>query len=460
MYTDNVERGYNLFTAEVEKKPERYLMEEVIMKNKEALMDKVMMFASKVQTNKYLSAISTGLMGTLPILMIGSIALLIAVLPIPGWKEILTDIGIRSYLMTASTLTTSLIALYSTFAISYRLAEQLKQQPLIPATISVFSFFMLTPMATFEDAGSFLDTGWLGAKGLFPAIIVALIATRLYALFFDKKITIKMPESVPPVISNSFAGLFPAIIVGTIFLLVAFAFGFTSYGSFAQFVYEIISMPLQNLSASVWSLVFIVFIQMILWFFGLHGSLVVGSFVTALYLPMDTANMEAVAAGVANADLPNIMGKTFYSLFAGIGGAGGTLSLCILLVLMSKSKKNKAIGNLAIVPGCFTINEPIVFGYPLILNPIMAIPFITVPLIQVIVAYGVTAIGLVPKLSGVQVPFGMPVIFSGFIAGGWQNAVLQIVLVLIGIVIYYPFFKISEKQALLEELGEAENKPE
>lgn len=428
------------------------------MKNKEELMNKVMMFASKVQTNKYLSSISSGLMGTLPILMIGSIALLIAVLPFDWWKEFLTNTGFRPFLMTASTLTTSLIALYSTFAIAYRLAEQLKQSPMIPATIAVFCFFMLTPMVSFEGAGSFLDTGWLGAKGLFPAIIVALLSTRLYAFFFDKKITIKMPESVPPVIANSFAGLFPAIIVGTIFLFISYGFGFTSYGSFAQFVYDIISMPLQNLSGNVWSLVFIVFIQMILWFFGLHGSLVVGSFITALYLPMDTVNMEMVLAGVPNSELPNIMGKTFYSLYAGIGGAGGTLSLCILLVLMSKSKKNKAIGNLAVVPGCFTINEPIVFGYPLILNPIMAIPFITVPLIQVIIAYGVTAIGLVPKLSGVQVPFGMPVIFNAFIAGGWQNAVLQVVLVLIGIAIYYPFFKISDKQALMEELGETTNK--
>lgn len=424
------------------------------MKNKDELMNRVMMFAQKVQTNKYLSSISSGLMGTLPILMIGSIALLIAVLPIPGWKETLTDIGIRPYLMIASTLTTSLIALYSTFAISYRLAEQFKQQPLIPAAISVFSFFMLTPLANFEGAGSFLDTGWMGAKGLFPAMFVALVATRLYVYFVEKKLTIKMPDSVPPVIANSFAGLFPAIIVGFLFMLISFAFSFTDYGSFAEFIYTVISLPLQNLSGSLWSLVFLVFVQMILWFFGLHGSLVIQSFITALYLPMDTANMEAVAIGVANSELPNIMGKTFYSLFAGIGGAGGTLSLCILLVILSKSKKNKAIGELAIIPGCFTINEPIVFGYPLILNPIMAIPFISVPIIQVIIAYVSIAIGIVPRLSGVQVVFGMPVVLSGFVAGGWQVAILQVVLVAIGIVIYYPFYKISEKQALLEEQGE------
>lgn len=124
------------------------------------------------------------------------------------------------------------------------------------------------------------------------------------------------------------------------------------------------------------------------------------------------------------------------------------------MFIMSKSKKNKALANLAIVPGCFTINEPIVFGYPLILNPIMAIPFITVPLIQVIVAYASIAVGICPRLSGVQVPFGMPVVVGGFIAGGWKIAVLQVVLVLIGIAIYYPFFKISDKQAVAQEMGE------
>lgn len=428
---------------------------------KDQLMDKVMGFALKIQQNKYLSAISTGLMGTLPILMIGSIALLLAVLPFDAYKAFITDIGLRSFLMLGSTLTTSLIALYSAFAIAYRLAEKFNQEPMIPGVLAVLCFFMITPMVSADvngTIGSYLDTNMLGAKGLFTAMIVSLASCRLYCYFMDgKKLTIKMPDGVPPVIANSFAGLLPAIVVAILFMGVAWGFSFTSYGSFAQFVYSIISLPLQSLSSSLWSLVFIVFIQMVLWFFGLHGSLVVQSFVTALYLPMDTANMEAVAAGVANADLPNIMGKTFYSLFAGIGGAGGTLSLVILLVIMAKSQKNKALGKLAIVPGCFTINEPIVFGYPMILNPIMVVPFILVPIVQVIIAYLAIASGICPRLNGVQVPFGMPVVVSGFIAGGWKIAALQVVLVVAGIFMYLPFFKLSDRQAVAQEQGELTN---
>ena len=293
------------------------------MKDKEQIMDKVMLFAEKVKTNNYLSAISNGLMMLMPLLMIGSIALLLAVLPIDAWKQFLTDTGIRTYLMAASTLTTSLIALYASFTVAYCLAENLGQKAIGAGCISAFCFLIITPLANFET-GSYLDIGWLGAKGLFGAMIVALIAGRLYCLFLDKKIIIKMPESVPPVVSNPIiiAGLFPAIIVGFLFVFVAFGFSLTKYGSFADFVYGIIAAPLQNLSGSIWSLLFIILIQMVLWIFGLHGSLVVGSFISALYLPMDTMNMEAVMAGVANSDLPNIMGKTFYGLFAGIGGAG------------------------------------------------------------------------------------------------------------------------------------------
>lgn len=423
------------------------------MSNKDKMMDNVMIFAQKVQNNKYLDSISKGLMWTLPPLMIGSIALLLAVLPIEAWTNFISDIGLRGFLLNASTLTTSIIALYAAFAIAYRLAENLKQQGVIPGLLALFSFLIITPLANFDGA-SYLDIGWLGAKGLFTAMIVALISCRIYCLLVEKKLTIKMPESVPPVIANSFAGLIPAMVVGFGFIIIALLFSLTKYGSFNGFVYTIIASPLESLSASVWSMVFIVLVQMILWFFGLHGSLVVGSFITALYLPMDTANMEAVAAGVANSELPNILGKTFYGLFAGIGGAGGTLSLVILLLLISKSKKNRAMGNLSIVPGCFTINEPVVFGLPLILNPIMVIPFITVPLIQVILAYFAIASGLVPRLNGVQVPFGMPVVVNGFIAGGWRVALLQVVLILIGIAIYLPFFKVLDKKDYLEESGE------
>lgn len=422
------------------------------MSKKDEMIAKVLDLAGKVQNNVYLSAISQGLMQTLPVLMIGSIALLLAVLPINAWSNFITSTGIKTYLLAASTLTTSLIALYSTFCIGYQFATLKNHEGLPSGVVSIFFFLMLTPLK--EGA---LDTSWLSAQGLFTAMIASLVASRLYILCIDKNLTIHMPDGVPPFVSKTFTSLFPAIIVGVIAIVVSLAFGKTSYGSFAQFIYSVVAKPLEGLTGSIWSLVFIVLIQMILWFFGIHGSLVVGSFVTALYLPLDTMNMDALAAGATNSELPNILGKSFYGLFAGIGGAGGTLSLLIVMLLISKSQKNKALSKLSIVPGFFTINEPVVFGYPMILNPIMAIPFILTPLVQLLVAYGATVTGIVPKLSGVQVPFGMPVIVNGFIAGGWKVAVLQVVVILIGVVIYLPFFKLSDRKDYQSEMEASGN---
>lgn len=282
-------------------------------------------------------------------------------------------------------------------------------------------------------------------------MICGLVFARIYCLILEKNISIKMPAGVPQFVTDTFAGLIPAIIVGFIAIIISWLFSFTAYGSFSDFVYQLLASPLQSLSSSVGSLVFIVLIQMVLWFFGIHGSLVVGSFITALYLPMDVQNMDALASGVARSELPNILSKSFYDLFAGIGGAGGTLSLIIVILLLAKSKQSRTVANLSAVPGMFTINEPMIFGLPLILNPIMAIPFILTPLVQTLVAYLAIWSGLFPRLSGIQVPFGTPIFLNGFLAGGWQIALLQIICVLAGCLLYLPFVKVMDKEKVKSE---------
>lgn len=411
------------------------------------IMNRLLEFAAKVQNNIYLDAISKGLMGTLPILMIGSIALLLAVLPIEAWTAFLTEINVRTYLMAASTVTTSCLSIYACFLISYRLAAHFQADGISSGILSLFAFFIVTPLAQ----GS-LDMTWMGAQGLFTAMLAALLATRLYcALLKNDRMKIKMPDSVPPVIANTFEGLIPGIIVGACFIIIAILFSFTSWGSLTNMIYSLVAAPLQSLGSSIWAYVLIIFVQMVLFFFGIHGALVVQPIINAVYLPMDTMNMEMVMANAANADL-NILGKTFYNAFTGIGGAGGTLSLIILILLVSKAKQHKTIGRLSAVPALFTINEPIMFGMPLVLNAVMAIPFILVPVIQSVIAYFAIAVGLVPHLNGVQVPFGTPVLVNAFLAGGWQASVLQVVLVIVGIVVYYPFFKVLDRQAAKTEM--------
>lgn len=427
-------------------------------------MDSVLTFADKISNNKYLKAISSGLMATLPINIIGSIALLLAVLPIDAWKNFITTIHIAGYFSLGYSVTVGLISVYAAFLIGHRLATEFHQSPIAGGIVSLFSFLVMTPLLVIDEVKT-LDMSKLGAQGLFTAMICGLVFSRIYCFILEKNVTIKMPTGVPQFVTDTFAGLIPAIITGFVAIIISWLFGFTSYGSFSDFIYQILATPLQNLSSSIGSLLFIILVQMVLWFFGIHGSLVVGSFITALYLPMDVQNMDALAIGTPRSELPNILSKSFYDLFGGIGGAGGTLALIIMILLFAKSKQSRTVANLSLIPGFFTINEPMVFGLPLILNPIMAIPFILTPLLQVSIAYVAIWSGLFPRLSGIQVPFGTPIFLNGFLAGGWQIALLQIICVLAGCILYLPFVKLLDKENLkneavaAEEEKRKENKP-
>jgi len=408
--------------------------------------EKLLYFAGKVQNNRYINAISQGLMAMFPILLLGSFALLFAVLPIEIWSAFITQIGLTPYLFAIQGLTVNAVSLYAAFSIAYKLAESFDEDGLIPGALSVFSFLILTPLT---DGA--IDQSWLSAQGLFVAIIAALLSTRLYILLKQNNVTIKMPDSVPGFVQNTFTSLVPVVIVGLGSMVISWLFSFTTYGSLADLVYSLVAEPLLGLSGNVWSLVVIVLVQMVLWFFGVHGSLVVSTFIQTLYVPLDVNQQAAVAGGTANSDLPNILGQGFYSVFSGIGGAGGTLSLLLVILILGKSTQYKTLGKLSLVPGMFTVNEPVIFGFPLIMNPIMAIPFITVPVLQTIGAYAAIAVGLVPKLNGVNPGFGLPVFVNGFMTGGWRVSLLQLVLVLLGALVYYPFFRIADKKAFSDE---------
>jgi len=411
--------------------------------------EKAQKFGYVMQTNRYLQAISNGLMSALPILMIGSFAILFAVLPIGPWQSFLKATGIKSILMIPYNISIGCLALYVSFLVAYRLVESFDKEPLVPAIVSTFCFLLVTPISVFQKQNAFL-LSWLGVQGLFTALIVSLISARIYVFVLDKKWTIKMPAGVPETISNVFSGMIPAVIVGMVFLVISGIFMSTSYKSFTQFIYAIVQQPLTALGSNYFSLFIIVLIQMLLWFCGMHGSLVVTSIISTVYLPMDLQNMAAYSAGNP---LPNVLGKQFYSCFAGIGGAGGTLGLVILMTFMAKSKRLKTLGKLAIIPGFFTINEPVVFGLPMMYNITMAIPFIGVPLVQLTLAYIAISTGLVPRLAGVQAPFGMPIFVNGLMQGSWKIVALQFVLAVLSVVIYYPFFKKLDNKSLQEELS-------
>lgn len=410
--------------------------------------------ATKLSSNKYLGAISGGFTYLLPVVMIGALFTLFSSLNIEAYQTFITNIGLKNVLSFASTVTTDMLAVYAVFLIGKSLGEKLgyEKESTIAGALSLVVFLMMIPLTPIEGDGgvitNFLGTKYLGAPGLFSAIIIALIVSRLYILFIEKNIVIKMPDSVPPTISKSFSGILPGLAIVLIFSFVRQGFSSSSYGDFNTCIYTIIQSPLVKLGASPVTYCILIAMCSIMWFFGIHGGLIVMPILSVLYLP---GTMENLAAFQAGAEIPNIIAQSTWMLLASLGGAGGTLGLCILMLLKSKSSRYKTLGKLAIAPGICGINEPITFGFPMVLNTVMLIPMIVTPIVTFLISYACMSAGIVPYPNGVQVALGTPAILSGLMCIGWQGAVLQVVLILIQIGIYLPFFNIVDKQALKEE---------
>lgn len=409
--------------------------------------------STKIQKNTYISAISNGLMALMPILILGAIFSLINALRIEPYQNFLVETGLKDYTSVPASVTTDLIALYAVFSIAYNFATQHKQQGFSAGILALMSFLLVTPKGLLEDGVTkAFGYSWLGAKGLFVAIIIALIVGKIYTFVLEKKFYIKMPKGVPPTVEKSFAALTPGFLIAILMLVLTAIFAATKYGNMHEFVFSIIQVPLTNLGGSWWAMLVCVFVIHLLWFFGVHGTLVVYSVVGPIWVALGLENLEAYQNGL---DGVNIVGSPFFPVYVLVGGAGATLGL-IIAMLFAKSARYKTLGRLAIVPSFIGVNEPVIFGMPLVLNVRLMIPFILTPLITSGLAILLTAIGVLPVLNGVQVPLGIPILFNGWMTGGWRVSVFQVVLIAISFAMYYPFFKKADAEALQQEQAAAE----
>ena len=193
------------------------------------------------------------------------------------------------------------------------------------------------------------------------------------------------------------------------------------------------------------------------WFFGINGPAVCNS----VFFIGNVLTAKQLIAFEAGKALPYIFTNPFSNFFCNFGGGGSTLSLVILMVTVFKSERIKQLGKLSIVPGFFGINEPIIFGLPVVLNPVIAIPFILVPMMNLILSYFATLWGIIPPTTGVNLPWTTPIGFSGWLAtGSWRASVWQIFLLVLGMMIYYPFIKTLDKKYLAEEAAAANESSE
>lgn len=314
--------------------------------------------------------------------------------------------------------TMSILTIFVTFGIGYYLTESYDEDGVFGGVVSLSSFLILTPFnfLTSEGAevGNALSLDRLGAKGMFVGMIGAFVATEIYVRIKKKGITIKMPEGVPEAVSRSFASLIPAIVTLTVFnLLNALVKGMFET-NLHDVIYTLIQQPLVGLGSGLPATLVVLFIAQILWFFGLHGQIIVNSVMEPIWQTLALDNLEAFNAGN---ELPHIITKSFMDTFTvGLGGTGMTLMVVILMAFFMKSRQMKDLGRLAIGPGIFNVNEPVIFGMPIVLNASVIIPWVITPLIVASVNYFAMYFNLVPRPTGVIVPWKMPVFFSGMIA--------------------------------------------
>ena len=259
-----------------------------------------------------------------------------------------------------------------------------------------------------------------------------------------------MRPSVPPAVSKSFSALRPAVITLSIFLIVRLVFTFTPWGNVHDFVYEIIQSPLTNLGKGLIATLIAIFAIQLLWFFGLHGQIIVNSVMDPIWNTLSLENFTAFQAG---SELPNVVTKQFIETFTvGLGGTGMTLIVILSILAFAKSKQLKEVGKLAAPAGIFNVNEPVIFGLPIVLNPMIVIPWILGPVLATLVAYLAMASGLVPLTTGVAVPWTTPVFLSGMLAtNSLRGGILQLVQMGTVLVVWYPFLKAFDKKTLIDE---------
>lgn len=401
--------------------------------------------AGKIGSQRHLVAIRDGFVTIMPLILIGSLAVLFNNLPIPGWGDFMKNIFGEKWNSFGGTLwngTFAIMALLVVFSISYNLAKSYDKDGLTAGVVSFGSLLMLYAGSAKDWA---VPYGYLGAQGLFVSLFVAIVATELFVkLMGNKKLVIKMPDGVPPAVGRSFAALLPSLIVLVIFGFLKIGLDAIGVPDIHKFIFEIIQKPLLGLASSLPAALLVVFLVHLLWFFGLHGTNILLPITSALFLPLMEANVNAFKAGKA---AEHIVTSSFFDTFVYMGGAGTSICLLIAIIIIGKREENKVKARLGIAPAAFNINEPVLFGMPLVLNPIYVIPFILLPVILTITSYTAIAIGLVPKTIAI-VHWTMPPIISGFLAtGSIRGIILQLINLSIGILIYMPFVVVAEKHA-------------
>lgn len=387
-----------------------------------------------ISENLYLSAIRAGMVAIVPLTIIGGLFTAITYFPVDGWdKRVEPYLPILQIPVTA---TFGLLAVFVCFAIAYDFGKRLKQEAMVSASMATVVFLMLQLQT--KDQALIMDG--LSSKGLFTAILIALISVRVQKAFSDANLIIKMPATVPPVVYESFASLVPLCFLVVVFWIIRFVLGI-DINQLVQTVFAPLVFALNTLPG----ILFYAFLVTLLWSVGINGDNTMDAIVAPIFLQYLGANMEAVSKGLP---MPYTTALGFFTTFVNVGGTGATLALA-LIMFNSKEPGYRKVSRLSLPTQIFQINEPIFFGFPIVLNPIFMVPYILNALLLTLGTYLLMTWNVIPK-PFVNVPWTTPPIIGHFLVtnGSWKAAAWGVVSIVIAMAVYYPFAKAAERQRL------------
>lgn len=406
--------------------------------------------AARLSNQRHVVAIKDGFISSMPFLIVGSFMLLFAHPPFDAnssWGFAQWWLGIverhLDQIMMPYNMTMGIMAVYIAAAIAYNLAISYKMNGFMAACLALMSFLLV---ASPQTSGG-LPTHSLGGEGIFTAIIVSLYSTEVMHFLERRNIGFKLPEQVPPKIRQSFDLLIPILVI----FFTLFPLSLLIQDQFSMLLPQAIMAifkPIISASDSLPAILVAVLLCHLLWFAGIHGAVIIGGILQAFWLTNLGINQQELTAGQP---ITQIFIEPFWQFFIVVGGSGSTMGL-VFLYLRSRSAHLRSIGKLGLVPSIFNINEPIIFGSPVVMNPLLFIPFVTAPLVNAVIAYIATRTDMVNHVISLA-PWTTPGPIGAAWSTGWDfRAVILVgVLIVISTLIYYPFFKIYERQLLASE---------
>ncbi|MDY2630640.1 MULTISPECIES: PTS sugar transporter subunit IIC [unclassified Clostridium] len=433
--------------------------------------------ASKISNQKFLIALRDSFIGTMPVVMAGSVAILLNAFlvdvpaqfgntSIPETFKWIVDIN---NLISKGSI--SIVSLLFIFSLGVNIAKMYKTDTLSSGIVSLAAFIISIGNSISQNiklpnadgkvlselfngiAGVGVDGNSLAvtinnvipinqinSRGYFTAMIIGFLASIIFCKLMNKNWTIKLPDTVPPAIAKPFMSIIPGLVSLYVVAIVAYAFNRITGQLINDWIFKVLQTPLLGLSQSYLAVVILAVTIQLLWFFGIHGGNVMAPIMEGVFGVALLANMEAFQN---NEPLPYLWTSVSFGSFVWFA----TVGLLIAIFWQSKNKHYREVAKLGIVPCMFNIGEPVMYGLPTVMNPILFIPKILAPALMVTVAYFATSLGLVAPVSQ-NVTWVMPPVLYGFFSTGfdWRAIILGLVNLVIATFVYLPFVKMADKQ--------------